>query len=271
METETQDKHEVDLSKPQSSAQIPPEMNEETGLATRDSMAVGLQDATALPDMQGIAPPRLSLAYGVGGLAVAGFNPGDLVLAREHLLATKAGPAIRVICLKFEQYWKEYLSTDLFNSGVRPRTWATKPEVQKDGLTTEWVAGRGPQASLAMDWFMLIERPEGVKCGLFGIEIAGKAYAPAVMTFDKSIYNSVAQTFLPAASFALRKRRVYSAIWGMLAKMVPSRKPGGNAKWIIQLSLADHLPDETVKEIVSIFGTSPVVPVAVADVEPEAF
>lgn len=269
METkqETQPIEENIVATPAAQEMLEPE----TAVATRSSgLSMVLNDATAIPDMRGIAPPRLQLTHGVGGLSASGFNPGDLVLAKEHLLSTRNGPPLRVICLNYKQYWKEYLSATLFNSGVRPRVWPSEAEVHKAGLTTTWIGGIGPQASLGMDWFMLIEQPKDLKCGLFGVTIGGKDYAPAVMSFDKTVYQFVAQTFLPAAAYALRKRGVWSAVWEMTTKLLQPKKQGGNPKWVIQLRLADHLPAETVAEIQKEFGSIPVVPVAVAEPEEPA-
>lgn len=181
-------------------------------------------------DMTGIGPPWLSIAHGVGKLAQAGFNPGSFVLAKEHLLVEKQQP-LNVTCLKYDQYYKEYLSKEAFDSGMRPRLFKNADAAKAAGLTTDWVGSNGPQASLAMDWVVLVEKPKDLICGLFGIKIENVEYALALMTFDKKAYASVAPSFLPAAKYTLKDRGVHVAKWEM--KTVYSKnKTNSNGAWV---------------------------------------
>lgn len=181
-------------------------------------------------DMTGIGPPWLSIAHGVGKLAEAGFNPGSLVLAKEHLLANKQEPLI-VTCLKFDQYYKQYLSKEEFAQGLRPKLFKTAALAQAAGYRTEWVNNQGPQASPAMDWVLLIEKPKDLICGLFGIKIEDKEYALALMTFDKKAYASVAPSFLPAAKYTLKDRGIHVAKWEMKTAY-SKNKSNANGAWV---------------------------------------
>ncbi len=178
---------------------------ETTAMAVRDEAplqvgAVNLDDT----GVSAIQLPRLQIAYGVGNLAKEGFNPGELVLGGEHLLAKK-GDALTVIIIHLDQYWKEYLDNDMFQAGIMPRVFRTEAEVLANEGTTAWGAdGSRPTFNRALDVRMLIEKPEGVVCGMFGVDLPdGKVYAPAIITLDKSGYRESGPGLITACKFAL--------------------------------------------------------------------
>lgn len=210
---------------------------------------------------QGMQLPRLQMVFGVGDL-VATFSPGDLILAKENLLAHKGQPVSLIILSAF-QYWKEYLSSDAFNAGMRPRSYPTEAEVIKAhtpeggkapsavGLTQWGPAGSGvkPTFSPAMDLKMLIERPEGVICGLFGIEIGGKSYAPAVWTVDKTTYGSIGPV-VKAAAFSLQQRSLLAGIFSLVTTV---RVENGKTKIKPTLRLTGYNAPEVVEQIKKLF------------------
>lgn len=204
--------------------------------------------------MSGISMPWLAIAHGVGKLAKAGFNPGDLVLSGEHLLASKGAP-INIVVVQFEQYWKQYLSQDMFNQGLRPMVFKTEAEAQAAGLRTQWENNVGPEVSPAMDWFMLIEKPKDIMCALFGAEIDGVEYAPALMSIDKQAYKAVAGTFLTAAKFSLSKRGIYSAKWELKTKLTVSKT--GNSTWVPTVKLIAYNPESFVTKLKALFSSEP--------------
>jgi hypothetical protein len=193
--------------------------------------------------------PRLSIAYGVGGLA-ENFNPGDLVLAGENLLVKKGEP-LTVILVAVTQYWKQYLSSEQYNSGVRPASYLTEAEVMANGGTTKWVNNVGPTFNRAMNLKMLIAKPKDVICGLFGIPVGDTEYAPAVMDVDKTAYKRIGPTVLGAASFSLKTRGLLS---GKFELSTRSEKVNGNAIIVPTIKLSGHNTDEEIKQILSAFG-----------------
>lgn len=194
-------------------------------------------------DTTGIQPPWLSIVHGVGKLAQAGYNPGSLVLGGEHVLAEKNTP-INLTVLRYQQYWKQYLSNEDFSAGLRPRLFANAEEAKKAGLRVEWENNMGPEASPAMDWLLLIEKPKDLICGLFGINILDKEYAVALMTVDKQAYTAVASTFVNAVRFALKERGVYSANWALSTIIKKSQRNPAHSAWIPQLKLAGYHTEE---------------------------
>lgn len=155
--------------------------------------------------------PRLKITYGVGQLAEK-FNPGDIILGDDNLLVHK-GEALNVVIVSAGVYWKEYLGNDQFNAGVKPRVYATEKEVLAAGGTTAWVNDAPPTFSKAMDLKLLVLKPDNLVCGLFGLTLGGKDYAPAVWTVDKTAYRIVGPVVLSTGSFALRKKGLLSGLF----------------------------------------------------------
>lgn len=197
-------------------------------MGTERTNMPSVQRASALGEVSGdisasdIRLPRLQITYGVGGLAEA-FAPGDWILDKENLLAHKDEP-LRVVILSAVKYWKEYLSNEAFNAGVRPRSFATDTEVLKNGGTVEWVNGVGPTFSPAMDVKLLIEKPANLVCGYFGLEIEGKSYAPAIWTADKTTYNKVAQVITLMSRFTLASRGLCSGLFELSTTVQKNQK-----------------------------------------------
>lgn len=189
-----------------------------------------------------IRPPWMAVAHGVGKLAKAGFNPGDLVLAGEHLITAKGGKLSAVI-ISANIYWKEYLSQEAFQNNQRPRIFRSDKEAEAAGLTTRWSAdGHGPQCSPALELRLLIEKPKDLVCGLFGLEIDGKQFAPALMSLDKKAYWTSGAPIVQTARYSLRTRGFMSATWELWTSYEAS-KNSKNSAWVPRFRLSGYNSD----------------------------
>lgn len=182
-------------------------------LHSRDAVALGgIGGAT---DTSGLRLPWLKMVHGVGKLAEK-FNPGDIVLADEHLLVKK-NEDLHVVILSVFEYWKEFVE---FGSRMTARKFLTKAEVHAAGGTTEWVnkpAKIPPTFAEAIDLKLLIRKPKDLICGLFGMEFEGNEYAPANMSFDGVAAKRVAPVVKMAAGFSLANRpgRLLSGVFAL--------------------------------------------------------
>lgn len=218
---------------------------ETTSVAVRHEMSLGNMDGDV--SVSDLRFPRLQIAYGVGGLA-ENFTPGDLVLDKEHQLASK-GKAIRVIILNTLTYWKEYTA---YGTGQLPRTFATEKEANDAGLTTQWKNGEGPQCKKAMDIRMLVQKPEGLTCGLFGIEAGGTEWAPAIWSVDKTAYERVNGKITPVASFALKNLGLLYGAWDI--STATEKTKTGNVITVPVIKYAGLNPEQLVKDVEAVFG-----------------
>lgn len=221
------------------------EVTQETAVAPPMTMAIGqMSGDVAMTDLKF---PRLQIAYGVGGLA-SNFTPGDIVLDKEHQLVKKKTP-LRVIIVNTVTYWKEYTA---FGSGAIPRVFKTAEEVSRAGLTTTWVNGMAPQAKKAMDLRLLIKKPEGLICGLFGIKLDGGEYAPALWSVDKTAYDRINDKLTPVAGFALREKGLLYGAWDVSTDM--ETRKNGNVVVVPVLKYVGMNSDQLVNEIKALFG-----------------
>lgn len=196
-------------------------LNESTEVATRGNYAMG--EVSGDVSSNDIPIPYLQIAYGVGGLADK-FNPGDLVLDKEHLLVSK-GHALTLVILHAHYYWKEYLDKEMRDMEMQPRSFATEEEVRTAGGTTKWVNDVGPTFSKAVALSTLLKRPEGIACSYFAIDVAGAKWAPAKWNVDKSAFRrkggrGVGPTLAKECRFALSSRtdlpenkRLLAGLW----------------------------------------------------------
>lgn len=198
---------------------------EEHSVALRMPVALGVVsgDINAARD---IRLPRLELVQGTSRI-VAMFPQGSFVLGQQSLVAEK-DKEMRIIILSAFQYWKEWLPKELASTGVTPRSYKTLQEAKADHLTDAWdntvVPPVAPTVSLAMDMNVLIEKPDGLVCSQFCIDLAGKSYAAARWSVDKMAYRRCASTVLTAAAGVLKKPGLESGIWSL--KGIVEVKPG---------------------------------------------
>ena len=196
-------------------------LNDNTALATPGNFDIG--GVSGDMSNNDIPIPYLQIAYGVGGLAEK-FNPGDLVLDKEHLLVAKGHPLTMVI-LHAHYYWKEWVTPEMRVIEVQGRTFATEAEVKAAGGTTEWTPESKPTFSKAAALSILIRKPEGIACSYFVIDIAGSKWAPAKWIVDKTAYKrkggkGVGVTLAKELRFALSGRtdlpenqRLVAGLW----------------------------------------------------------
>ena len=200
---------------------------------------------------------RLQMAYGVGALSEH-FNPGALVLGGDNLLAEKGEP-IKVIIVQATVYWKEYTSGKKYVAGgPPPQCFRTEAEVIANGGTTKWTENpatgekTGPTYNKAMNLKLLIQKPAKVICSLFGVEIGGNVYAPAVWDVDKSAYRRVQPVVITAAKFALKTQGLLS---GMFEIKTRTEKIGDNLTPVPSIKLIDDRNDsESIAQILELFS-----------------
>lgn len=181
------------MEEPQSEALVP---------ATETGMAVPVGSMSISIDLSRIPLPRLKITYGVGNLA-KDFTPGDLILGEDNLLVHK-GEDLEFIPVFLHQYFKEYLTNDQYQSGLKPRTFASAEEAVANGGVVDWGGPVKPTFSAAVDVRMLIKKPDDITCGMFSLELPdGGSYAPAVLTLDKTGYRRAGEGLISTCAFAL--------------------------------------------------------------------
>tara|TARA_R110002126_G_scaffold107508_7_gene242982 strand:+ start:60 stop:809 length:750 start_codon:yes stop_codon:yes gene_type:complete len=197
--------------------------------------------------------PRLKVTHGVGGLADAGFAPGEWVLNDEASLAKRGDPLLLII-LSADQYYKEY---DSYNSGGTPRSFNSAEEVTAAGETVEWSGPSGakvaPTFSPAMNANLFIRRPEGIVDGAFGVKIGEHEYAPAVYTADKQAFTPFSAPITTASGFSLRERGLHSGVFEL--RSASKKLRSGNSVTVPTLRLIGHLSDEELAAVASYFET----------------
>lgn len=135
---------------------------------------------------------RIKIAYAVSQNMPDEATEGSLVLRTPDDRWIKlAGPNTPVVVLPLHArvYYKEWLTSDAFNAGHTPKSYATKEEALADGQTVEWSPdGAKPTVSPAVDVSMLLERPKDLEGGddSFVLAIEDRVWAPCIMTIDKS-------------------------------------------------------------------------------------
>ena len=184
--------------------------------------------------------PRLQITYGVGRLS-ENFNPGDLVLGEDNFLVKKGEP-LEVVILTLDQFWKEYLSNDMYQSGINPRSFQTEKEVHAVGGTTKFAGNEKPTFSKAVTLRTLIKKPDDLECGMFGLELPdGGVYAPAVFTMDKTAYRKAGAGLVSTCAIALRG----NLLSGRFAITTRSEKAGTNMTVVPSMKL---LPEKNGEE-----------------------
>lgn len=228
---------------------------EQTGIVTRDDFTpapIGGISGSAM-DTVSFKLPRLKIAYGVGGLA-AEFNQGDLVLnvggkdGENYLLVHKEQP-LQIIVLAMDTYWKEYLSKEDWDAGVRPREFLTTDEVEAVGGTWKMPPyGSGkplPTFGGAAHIKLFVEKPEGIVCGLFGVTLKDRIFAPAVWSVDKGAFRNVASVIKNDRGFALRDRGLLSVTYTVATSVTVN--PAKNRTIVTpKLRISKHHDDETI-------------------------
>lgn len=185
-----------------------PATTQTTDLTIRSSMELG--QVTGEFGIGDIRIPRLETAYGVGKFVERGVPQGSLVLGGDNVLVGLNTP-LTITLLSATVYWKEYINADAWAAGIKPRVFASGKEVLANGGTVAWgslnpATGKNypPTFSKAMDMRILIRKPEGIECGLFGLDLDNGLWAPAIWTVDKTGYKRVGTTIVTSWNFTLK-------------------------------------------------------------------
>jgi hypothetical protein len=205
--------------------------------------------------------PTLAIAYGVGKYA-AKFSQGDLVLdnknGEEYLLVSKNQPLI-VTLVSERVYWKQYLSKEQRDMGLKPKNYATKEEAKAAGEVTDWppwgtTGGPKPTVSRAGVFQMLIQKPKDLGCALFAFPMGGELWAPAQCFLDKNAFKLVDAGLSQALQFSLAARGG-NMIAGRFAltMSVSVDKEKGRTNVVPSLRLVGGNSDKDLAEIVAAF------------------
>lgn len=228
---------------------VNPEATTETQALTAPPSSTALVNPNAVDDLDvgDVPPPYMQLVHGVGEAAEL-FNPGDLILAKEHLICPK-GQKIETIILNISQYYKERVSNDAWMAGERPRIFKTLEEAEDVGLRTAWENNIGPDVSRAMNLTLMLRKPEGMNSGMFGIDIGdGHSYALAMFTSDKTAYQYLIKDIGLIIKTKLKRSGVYSGLWDFYTEL---SKPNsrGNRTQVVRASFKDMLEETTIHNI----------------------
>jgi hypothetical protein len=198
--------------------------------------------------------PYLKVSSAMGKLQA--FTKGSIVINDDSLLALPGQP-IRLTILAAQYYWKEYLSGTNYNPTVYPKRFATKEEVFAAGGTIDWTGPKEarvpPSYKIAVASKVLVQKPEGVVCGLFGIPIKGPddLYAAAIWDVDKTGAAEVAPVIKRDSEFALRDR-LYCGIYEITTKSKTFKS--GYSSFVPVMKLVGFHDDVAKKQIEKFFG-----------------
>lgn len=196
--------------------------------------------------------PYLTVAHGVGEAAKAGFDPGQLVLDKEHFIAKKEEP-VEMIILSVVQYYKEYMD---FTPGIMPRLFANKQEAIKAGMRVKWEDGVGPDCRAAMDITLLLKKPEECNCPLFNINLGTEdEWALCLLSRDKTSHDVMLADLLPVG----KKLRTPegTVMWPRVSWDLFTAQhmfKNGNATWVTRARSKGPIPEEQFNLILSQLG-----------------
>jgi hypothetical protein len=178
-----------------------------TAVAVRETLSLG----RITGDVGGgsVKFPLLQIAYGVGKLA-ENFSGGDWVLDKTYLLAKK-GEQLVVTFVAIDTYLKQYIDPTKYVPGVQAKRYANAKEALAAGEIVEWPP-RGsdlpkPTVSPAGTYYLMIKKPEGLQCALFGFPIGDTVWTPARMFLDKKAHKIVFDVVNRMAGFSLASRK----------------------------------------------------------------
>jgi len=203
--------------------------------------------------------PYVVVTYGTSKHIADGFAIGDMVLDRSTLIAHAKEP-MRFIVIHANVYWKEWFTPEEREIAQMEnryeRRFHSREEVEAAGGTCPlpgggWPDGARPTFSQAMDIDILIEKPEGLVSGAFGVEVGDKSYAPARWIVDKMMYKNVGPVIAGAKRMALRNRGLSSGVFESVIKIMQAKKgPMPSAS----VRLAGNLSDEELEQLKAYFA-----------------
>lgn len=208
--------------------------------------------------------PYLQIAHGVGGLAQAGFTPGELVVDKTVVVysppkiskgvAKEPSPAI-VTIVSVVDYWKEVTQ---FGSEALPRTWPDEASAKAAGMITQYPPfGSGlplPNARPALNIDLLVKEPEGVEDrGTFLFALDGAYWAPARFICDKAMYTEVI-TPLTKAVYTHGSSGIFSATFALSTRNKFIKKTG-NYTWVPVIKLIGTKTPQQLEELKAVMGS----------------
>ena len=153
--------------------------------------------------------PLLQIAYGVGKLAET-FSNGDWVLDKSYLLAKKGEPLV-VTFVHVDTYLKQYIEPAKYVPGVQAKRYYTKKEALDAGEIVEWPPQGSdlpkPTVSPAGTYMLMVQKPKGLECALFGFPIKDELWTPARMFLDKKAHKLVFEVVNRMSTFSLAARK----------------------------------------------------------------
>ena len=199
---ETQETPEVTTSNNNSNVAVV-ESNADWSVANRVMHFDAVSGIIGDWDETDVAVPTLRISRG-SGAASAEYAEGTLLIGDDEILAPpnlknpRPEDVVRFIPYRLEKKFREDLTKDEIDAGMRPNICATQEEVMQNGGTISKY-GNGKRYKPCADMRLLVERPDGCTSSAFGIDLDGKLYANVIYYargtdfygFTKDIFNAV--------------------------------------------------------------------------------
>jgi len=198
---------------------------EEASLVTQSPAPVAkLGEVSGEINKSDYAIPLLQIVQNVGPLSrIPGMKPGDLVLAKEVILAHDSEPW-EFVALSVTKHFQERLKYD--PNGPRPMRFATEQEVKEANLTLAWINnGPGqkdtpPTAEPVAVITMLVKQPEGNVSPVFSIDIDNANWAMCQWIVQRTLYK-VARRLFTARATELAEGGLLSGLWQVVVRDAP--------------------------------------------------
>jgi hypothetical protein len=179
---------------------------ESHALATTGTTSLGLPTGELEGEIgaSDLSIPHLQIVQAVGPLSEH-FNPGEIVLAREVVIAAAAGDPVVLTVAKIRKQFIENLPYSEDTMGLA-RVFDTVQEVRAAGGGIEWGPNNEKPSYVPIARaIVVVEAPEALNDEpIFCYEFSDKRYALALWTLRNTSYTRAAKAIYTAAQFALR-------------------------------------------------------------------
>jgi len=196
-----------------------------------------------------IKTPYLACVHGVGPKSAV-FSPGTVLLGEATIFPAPSDPKtptnrLRIMFCRTTKVYVENLPFNQTPGSPRPRIYRTQAEVLENGGTLEYRGNVAPSFIPKLTASILVRQPENNNDDQFCFIAGEKAYAPAMVSFQKSGY-SAAKTFLTDMSLSLKNDPTgtfYDIFWSKELK-------GTNWVYVPKLvRVRDEKPTDDIKAI----------------------